>query len=188
MQGMETPPLHAALGIPSAGQCLAFVAPFLGLLAAYWLVGHTDHFIRRFLPSLEWQRQLGWFNIRAERRAAAVLRWLGYAVYASLALALLGILWSVQVFPAIDRWNDPPTLVRLATHLPVLLVSLGLWIYYLGWELLPKLRHAYETEQLAQFRAEQPALQPDEQPRPLLRPKPHSSVGPRFPHPQRRPR
>jgi hypothetical protein len=145
---------EAVIAIPTAAQCLALLAPFAALVAFRWVLNRIDRIIHHLFPSLEWQRQLGWLNIRAERQAATVLRWLGYAVYATLGVALVGILWSALGLRAINQWSDSDVLPHLIIRLPVLTVSLGLWFFYLGAELLPKLRREYEREELEKFRAE----------------------------------
>jgi hypothetical protein len=52
------------------------------------------------------------------------------------------------------QWSDPAVMSHLLTRLPVLFTSLGIWVFYLGAELLPKLHREYEREELERFRAE----------------------------------
>ena len=110
-------------------------------------------------PNWEWERKLGWLNLRAQQRADNVLRWLGYFVYAALGAALLGIVWSAKEMAGIENWADPCDFSQLAFFVPVLLVCLGFWLLYLGFELMPKLRGKYEEEELEKYRAEQAELE-----------------------------
>jgi type VI protein secretion system component VasK len=103
---------------------------------------------------LEWEKSLGWLNIRAERRAKAALRWIGYGIYALLALALLGIVWAAEGLQALGNWSDPWVLGDLALRIPALGICLGMWMLYLGGWLMPKLRAEREEAGLKRFRAE----------------------------------
>jgi hypothetical protein len=145
-------PFLAAIGVPTAGQCLRVLAPFAALLLLRWILRHIDGAIRHLFPHLEWQRQLGWLNIRAERRAAAFLRSIAYLTYFFLALALYGIVWAADGLSRLPQWRDPEVL--LSIQLPVLLISCLLWAIYLAGHLLPKLRRDYEHEELERFRAQ----------------------------------
>jgi hypothetical protein len=137
-----------------AGQWLHFGAPFFVLTAVWWLINRTDRIINRLFPDLEWEKSLGWLNIRAERRANTALRWVGYGIYAMLAVALLGIVWAAQGLQALDNWSDPWVMGDLALRVPVLLFCLGLWVLYLGGWLIPKLRAQRERAAYKKFRAE----------------------------------
>src|SRR5271156_3331249 len=84
------------------------VAAIVSTWAAWWVMSHADRIINRIFPYNEWEKSLGWLNIRAQKRADAGLRWLGYFVYAVLAVALLGIVWAVEgVHNMISHWYDP---------------------------------------------------------------------------------
>jgi hypothetical protein len=144
----------AEISIPSAQQCLQVLAPLGALIALLWLMRNADALIRRFLPGLEWHRELGWFNIRAEKRAERVLRALATAGYTLLAAALYGILWGAEGLRDGRNWRDPAVLLELQNHLPVLLLSVALWAAYLLGDLAPRLRREYEEEELEQFRRE----------------------------------
>ena len=161
--------LLAQIAVPSAGKCLRLAAPVAAILALGWVIRHSDELIRRWLPHLEWERQLGWFNIRSELRAAAALRWIGYVVYTGLALALVGILWSAIGLGELQRPDNPEMLSEFPGRLPVLFASLGLWALYLGGHLLPRLRHEYEEEELARYRAEIAQLESESEEQPALR-------------------
>jgi hypothetical protein len=151
----------AEIGIPTASQCLAVLAPVAAIFGARWLLHRSDQVVQRLLPSQEWQRQLGWLNIGAERRATTVLRWLGYLVYAALATALYGIAWGAEALRQVGQWSDPMVMGQLTLRLPVLVTCLVVWLIYLGGELLPRLRREYEREELERFRAEQAAAEND---------------------------
>jgi hypothetical protein len=151
----------ATIGIPSEQQCLRVAAPILALAAFWWLLNRVDQIVDHLFPHWEWERKLGWLNIRAQRQADALLRWIWYGIYALLAVALYGIVWSVQALQEIDNWDDPHVLAELAFRVPVLLVSLGLWLVYLGSGLIPKLRHEHETHELEKFREGQEEVESD---------------------------
>jgi hypothetical protein len=144
----------AAIAIPSASQCFMVLAPIAALALLYSILKGIDVFLAKMFPALEWQRNLGWFNIKAERRASAVLRVIGYIVLALLAAALYGIAWGAEGLRLLPRWTDPDTLAELDLRLPVLCTSLSLLLLYFGVELLPRLRREYEEEDLQAFRAE----------------------------------
>ena len=146
------------IGIPTAAECAWILGPVLALLAARWVWSHLDGVVERLFPHWEFEKRMGWLNLRAQRRAESVFRVLTYLLQALLALALYGILWAAEGFGAMTP-ADPLTVADAFTRLPVLLASLGLWLVYLGWELIPKLRRAYEEEELERFRAENPDLE-----------------------------
>ena len=173
-------PILASVGVPTAAQCLRLLAPLGGLFFLWWLIRNADRVIRKVFPTLEWQMQLGWLNIRAERRAAAVLRWVSYAVYAALVFALGGIVLSAYLSAQISP-DDPENLIPAISVLPILFLSLAIWTVYLIWGLIPKLRREYEREELERFRAENASVA-EEEPRkrtstlPLLIAKARSSA------------
>jgi hypothetical protein len=137
-----------------AWQCFVWAAPFLAIAALWWLINRIDRIISRLFPYLEWEHSLGWLNIRAHRRAAMALRWIGYGVYATLAVALVGIVWAAKGLQQLDNWSDPWVMGDLALRVPALGFCLGLWVLYLGGWLLPKLRTGREEAGLKKFRAE----------------------------------
>jgi hypothetical protein len=133
------------------------VAPFLVVMASWWLVNRTDRIVQFIFPDLEWEHSLGWLNIRAARRARTALRWIGYFIYLLLACALLGITWSTEGLRESDGVVDASTIGSLLLNMAVLMVCLGFWFVYLGCGLVPSLRRQREREQLAglrRFRAE----------------------------------
>ena len=138
-----------------AWRCVIFLAPVLTLAALWWLVNRTDRVINYFFPDLEWEHNLGWLNIRAERRANAALRWLGYGIYVLLGGALYGIAWAAEGMQDWDRaGNDPAVVAQLLVHAPVLVACLGAWVLFLGTWLIPKLHAEREEAELRRFRAE----------------------------------
>jgi hypothetical protein len=152
-------PFLAEIAIPTADECLLFLGPLAAMAFVWWLFHFVDQVIRRIFPGLEWERQLGWLNIRSERRAEAVLRWLGYLVYGVLAAALGGIVWGAVGLRQLDNWSDPMVTADLALRVPVLVLSFVPWLIYLAGALWPRLRREYEQEELEQYRAEQAALE-----------------------------
>jgi hypothetical protein len=156
---MACGPFLAEIRIPNAGECLLFLGPLATMAFIWWLFHFVDQVIHRVFPGLEWQRQMGWLNIKSERRAEAVLRWLGYFLYAVLAAALGGIVWGAIGLRQLDDWGDPMVTADLAMRVPVLVLSFVPWLIYLGFTLWPRLRREYEGEELEQYRAEQAALE-----------------------------
>ena len=154
MHGAISPLFLAGFVFPSAGQCLVLAAPILTVAAVWWLINRTDRIVNHLFPDLEWEQSLGWLNIRAERRANAALRWVGHGVYAALAVALVGIVWSAEGLQALDNWPDPWVMGDLALRVPVLVICLGAWVLYLGCWLIPSLRAQREEAGLKKFRAE----------------------------------
>ncbi len=141
--------------MPGLASFLAQAAPpfvVLAVLAA--LVVRTDRIVQRVFPDLEWERNLGWLNIRAERRARRALRWVGYGIVVLLLDALVGILWSARGFPALADWSDPWVMGELALRVPALGLCLLVWVIYLGCGLLPRLRCEREEAAFRKFRAE----------------------------------
>ena len=168
---MEVMPFSfvAEIAIPSARQCLSLAAPFLAVAALWWLVRRMDQIIDYLFPHWQWERQLGWLDIRTERRADAVLRGMVYVVYAVLAAALYGIVWAASAMASLDHLRDPVVLRELIVRLSVMLVSLGFWLVYLGLSLIPKLRNQYEAEELEQFRREQKEIELERERNPASR-------------------
>ena len=154
MHGAISPLFLAGFVFPGAWQCFVWTAPFLSVAAVWWLINRTDRIVNHLFPDLEWEKSLGWLNIRAERRANAALRWVGYGSYALLAVALVGIVWAAQGLQALDNWSDPWVMGDLSLRVPVLVICLGAWVLYLGCWLIPKLRAQREEAELKKFRAE----------------------------------
>jgi uncharacterized ion transporter superfamily protein YfcC len=171
-----------------AWKCLLFATPFLVIAALWWLVNQTDRIINHLFPNLEWEHSLGWLNTKAERRANAALRWLGYAIYALLAAALPGMVWGTQGLQEIDNWSDPWVIGDLGLRILVLVFCLGVWVFYLGVWLIPKLRAEREEAELQKFREEmkEAERERDEQPHSRLQPplqKPRTNAAPAWPIP-----
>jgi hypothetical protein len=132
-------------------------APLLVLAALGWLVLRTDKIVHHVFPDLEWERNLGWLNIRAERRAHRALRWVGYGIVVLLLDALVGIVWAARGFPALADWSDPWVMGELALRVPALGFCLLIWVIYFGCGLLPRLRREREEAAFRKFRAEMAA-------------------------------
>jgi hypothetical protein len=153
MHGGLPPSIIVEAVLIMAWRFFLFLAPFLAVAAIWWLVNRTDRVVHHFFPHLEWERSLGWLNIKAERRAKKALRWLGYAIHALLVIALLGMVWGATALEAIiDSWPDFDVIVRSVLPLAVLAMSLAIWIVYLGSWLIPRLRAQRETTDLQRFR------------------------------------
>ena len=173
MQAAAFPFPEAVIAIPSATQCFMVLAPIAALTAVFGIYKGLDRAFSRIFPGLEWQRNLGWFNIKAERQATMVLRWLGYMVMALMAAALYGIAWGAEGLRLLPRWYDLDAMAELDLRLPVLFGCLSLLLFYFGAALLPRLRREYEEEELEAFRAEWAALEEEKA----------GGESPRFGHP-----
>jgi hypothetical protein len=155
MQGAIPPSIVAEAILIMVARLLIFLAPIFAIAALWWLVNRTDRVMGYFFPDLEWEKNLGWLNIRAERRANTALRWLGYGIYFLLGGALYGIAWAAVGMQDWDRAaSDPQAMADLMVHVPVLIACLGAWVLFLGTWLIPKLRAAREEAELKRFRVE----------------------------------
>lgn len=152
-------PFLAAIGIPGARQVFAFFTPFLVVAVIYALIKRMDHLMARLFPDGDWEKQLGWLNLQAERQTDLVLRWVGYVSYAVLAAALYGLVWGAEAVPSVVHWSDPYVLSELLLRVLVLGVSLTLLLLYFGVWLIPKLRNEYETALLEKFQIEQKRIE-----------------------------
>jgi flagellar biogenesis protein FliO len=153
----------AAIGIPAARQCLAFLAPFLIVAISYWMVKRMDHVVERLFPDGEWEKRLGWLNIQAEIQANRFFRWIGYVSYSILTAALYGIVWGAQAVPSVVHWDNPYVLSELLLRVLAMVMSLALLLVYFGVWLIPKLRNEYEMELLKKFQLEQKRLEEEEE-------------------------
>lgn len=154
MHGATPPFSLEAFALPDASQVFVLAAPLLAIAFVWWLINQTDRIVHRIFPDLEWEKELGWLNIRAERRANTAMRWLGYAIYFMLINALYGIAWGAEGLPQLDNWSDPWVMGDLAMRVPALMFCLGIWVLYLGGWLIPKLRAQRETAEWKKARAE----------------------------------
>jgi hypothetical protein len=154
MPGALPPSIIAETLLLMAWKAVVCLAPLLAVIAMGWLAFRTDRIIAWMYPDLEWEKSLGWLNIRAERRANMAMRWLGYAVYTVLLGALYMIAWAAVGLQGLADVTDPLAAVDLAFRIPVLLMGLGAWIVYFGAWLIPKIRAEREEAGLKRFRAE----------------------------------
>jgi hypothetical protein len=154
MHGVFFSLLPEGFVFPNAQQCFVWAAPVLALAVLWWLVDRTDRIVGHLFPDLEWEKSLGWLNIKAERRANTALRWVGYGFYVLLIDALVGIVWAAEGLPELDNWSDPWVMGDLALRVPALFFCLGIWVLYLGCWLMPKLRAQREATAWKRLRAE----------------------------------
>jgi hypothetical protein len=147
------------MAIPNPELLVVWGGPVLAVLALWWLVERTDRIIHYLFPHLEWEKSLGWLNIRAERRAKAALRWIGYAFYLLLAGLLYAIVRIADAFPPLSEWSNPDVQGDLLLEIPALVVCLGIWLFYLGGVLRPGLRAEWEEAGLKKFRAQMEELE-----------------------------
>lgn len=152
---------------------LVFVSPLLFVGALWWLANRTDWIIARLFPQLEWEKNLGWFNIRAERRAKRALRLLGCVIYLTLAAVLLVIPWEMRSIvdeltpDGTDNW---PLVGDVVRRLIILVSCAGAWVVFLAQWLVPKIRVEREDAGLRKYRAEIEALEGEKKRRKLRKP------------------
>jgi type VI protein secretion system component VasK len=158
-------PLLAEITPASWHDVLAFAAPVLMLAVLAWLVSRTDRIVHAVFPDLEWERSLGWLNIRAERRASRAMRWVSYGVIVLLVDALVIFYWCAKGLPDLSTWADPWVMGDLALRVPVMGLCLLIWVIYLGLGLLPRMRAEREAAAYKKFRAQMTAA--DEEKRAL---------------------
>ena len=152
-------PLLAEIGIPTAADFVRVLGPVAGLIGLSWIFRHSDAVIHRLFPHWEWERKLGWLNIRAERGASTFFRRASHVVHALLVVALFGIASQAKVLSQWPRWRQPEVFRELSNALPLELICLWLWAAYLLGYLIPKLKREFEEEELARFRAERPEVE-----------------------------
>ena len=168
----------ADLNLAAHDLYLTVAAPVVALGILWWLVSRTDRAVQYMFPDLEWERSLGWLNIRAERRAQRAMRWVGYGIMVLLFDSLCGIVWAAKDFPRVADWTDPEVLAQLFLRVPALGLCLFIWVLYFGCGLLPRLRAERENAAFRKFRAEQKALdeeREEQQPQPAA-PRYHSPL------------
>jgi hypothetical protein len=144
---------------------LTFAVP-LGVLAGLaLLVARTDRILHAVFPDLEWERSLGWLNIKAERRASRAMRWVNYGVILLLVDALVIFYWGAKGLPDLSTWNDPWVCGDLVLRVPLMALCLFIWVVYLGLGLVPRVRAEREAAAFRKFRAQ--ILAADEEKRAL---------------------
>jgi hypothetical protein len=169
-------PLFAEMAPISWHDVATFATPVLVLAALAWIVSRTDRIIGTVMPDLEWERSLGWLNIRAERRASRAMRWVSYGVILLLIDALVILYWCAKGLPDLSTWSDPWVMGDLALRVPLMGLCLMIWVIYLGLGLLPRVRTDRETAAFKKFRAQMAAA--DEEKRALEAMGQKSSRGP----------
>ena len=155
----------AEIALPSWHDTVAFATPVLVLAALAWVVLRTDTIVQTVFPDLEWERSLGWLNIKAEKRASRAMRWVGYGVVVMLVDALVILFCAMKGLPDLSNWSDPWVMGDLALRVPVIAFCLLIWVIYLGLGLLPRVRAEREAAAYKKFRAEMRAA--DEEKRAL---------------------
>ena len=169
MHGDLPPSIIAEALLIMAWKAAVCLAPLMAVAVMFLLAYRIDRIIHRLFPDLEWEKNLGWLNIRAERRANTALRWLGYAIYVLLGGALYGIAWASVGLQGLANVTDPLAATDLALRLPVLLLGLGAWVLYLGSWLIPKIRAEREEAELKRFRANMDELEREREQNPKSR-------------------
>jgi len=169
MHGDIPPSIVAEALLIMAWKAAVCLAPLMAVAVMFLLAYRIDRIIHRLFPDLEWEKNLGWLNIRAERRANTALRWLGYAIYVLLGAALYGIAWAAVGLQGLANVTDPLAATDLALRLPVLLMGLGAWVLYLGSWLIPKIRAEREEAELKRFRANMEEMEREREQNPKSR-------------------
>jgi hypothetical protein len=150
-----------ALLVPSASQCLAFAGPFLAVGGLVWFWRHGDLLIARLFPQLKWERELGWLNLRAHRRAERILRGLTHVMHLVLLGALAGILGLAWLLGQPHDMDTLPGAFSIPFEFVYLLLFLGIWIYYFVSILGPRVRAEFEEGELRRWRLENPEAGPE---------------------------
>ncbi|HEX4139956.1 MAG TPA: hypothetical protein VHY09_06380 [Candidatus Methylacidiphilales bacterium] len=138
---------------------VAFATPVLVLVVLGWLVSRTDHLMHSAFPDLEWERNLGWLNIRAERRASRAMRWVRFGVIVLLLDALVILYWCAKDLPDLSTWSDPWVMGDLVLRVPMMGLCLLIWVIYLGLVLVPRVRAEREEAAYKKFRAQMTAAE-----------------------------
>jgi hypothetical protein len=146
--------MFAATDFPSFSFAASIGVPFAVVALSVWAIWRADHIVHRLFPDAAWERNLGWLNIRAEKRAARALRWFGYGIVILLVDSLFGIYWAATGLPEYADWANPAMLVDLIVRLAVLALCLTIWGIYFGFDLLPRLRAEREEAEHKRFLAE----------------------------------
>lgn len=171
MSGTIPPSIAAEAILIMAGKLAVLCAPLLTVAALWWLANRVDLIIARLFPLLQWEKDLGWLNIRAERRAKTALRWLGFALYLSLAGALVGIAWETrQIVDELAGWPEWPVIGQVMMRLCLVILYLAAWLVFLGGWLFPKIRARREDAELRTFRAHMEEWERARQPHPRKHP------------------
>jgi hypothetical protein len=147
-------PLLAEVAPVSWHDVATFATPVLVLAVLAWVVMRTDRIVETVFPDLEWERSLGWLNIRAERRASLAMRWVRLGVIVMLVDALVILYWCAKGLPDLSTWADPWVMGDLALRVPLMAVCLLIWVIYLGLGLLPRVRADREVAAYRKFRAQ----------------------------------
>jgi hypothetical protein len=145
-----------ALYIPTPGQCLAVVAPVVSIGGIIWFARHGDQVIERLFPHWEWERKFGWLNLKANRRAAMVLRGFRHLLHAFLLLDLLVVLAFAWLTGQHHDMDTREGVFTYALEMIYFGVFLSPWIYYFIAVLGPRVIAEYEEEELQRYRAENP--------------------------------
>ncbi len=146
--------MAAALLVPTAGECLQVGGPLVLVLGTLWFWRNGDLLLARLFPEWEWERKLGWLNLRANRRAEGILRILTHLLHVALLLALVGILVLSRSLGQPQDTDSVIGLLSIAGVWMYLIAGYGFWIYYFTCILAPRVRDEYEAEELARYRLE----------------------------------
>jgi len=145
--------------VPFVGKCIVLLSPFI----AWATVRILLHFARGGVDLLLYGRQMEHTDETSDASSQAdrIWRWLGYAGYLVLLLALGGLYWGAGGLREIGEWSDPDILSGLLLHLTVLLVCLTLWIFYFRCDLLVRWQRKRELREREKFRREQEGEEED---------------------------
>jgi sterol desaturase/sphingolipid hydroxylase (fatty acid hydroxylase superfamily) len=155
--------------VPSAAQCLAFAGPFLAIGGIVWFWRNGDMLITRLFPQLKWERELGWLNLRAERRADRILQGLTHVLHLMLLGALAGILGLAWLLGQPHDMNTIPGAFSIPFEFIYLALFVGLWIYYFIAVLGPRVSAEFEEKELQRWRRENPDTEREPKPKDRLK-------------------
>ena len=151
----------AALLVPNASQCIAIGGPVLAIIGLVWFWHHGDAVIARLFPQLKWERELGWLNLRAHRRADRIMRGLTHVLHTLLLGALVGLLGFAWLLGQPHDTDSAIGLFSIPFEFIYLVFFLGIWIVYFVYLLAPRIRAEYEDQELKRWRAEHPEEVPE---------------------------
>jgi hypothetical protein len=146
----------AALLVPTASQCLRLAGPLLALFGVIWFWRYGDEVLARLFPHWEWERKLGWLNVKANRHVERILRMFTHLLHVTLLAALVGILGFSWL---LGQPQDTDTYLGIFSRgfqWINLMACYMIWVYYFLVILGPRMRDEFELEELTRYRVEHP--------------------------------
>ena len=146
----------AALLVPTAAQCLQVFGPLVLVFGIVWFWRNAEVFLAQLFPRWEWERTLGWLNLRANRRAERILRVFTHLLHTALLLVLIGILVLSRELGQPWDTDSYAGMFSLVAVWIYLITCYGFWVYYFAAVLAPRIREEFEAAELQRYRLENP--------------------------------